>query len=264
MRTKAPGKKRREKERPEEEALHGIDTKLKSFIWRQRRSFIRCRSRRRRVFKPLIVALPTLAFLSAIAFGKMSFATKNFRFAPLAIAGAWLIDSSPQRDERGYFLRLFCADEFAEAGLETNFRQRSTSLNPARGTLRGLHFQLESHAETKIVRCLHGAIFDVIVDLRPNQPTFKSWLHVELRGDLANMLYIPPGCAHGFMTLEENCEVYYEITPAYRPESAAGIVWSDPDLAIAWPLKPSVIGERDRMMPTLKAYLSAQAEGARL
>jgi dTDP-4-dehydrorhamnose 3,5-epimerase len=174
----------------------------------------------------------------------------------LAIAGAWLIEPLRRRDDRGYFLRTFCAQEFAQAGLETNFVQRSASFNVRRGTLRGLHFQSGDHAEIKMVRCTRGQIFDVIVDLRPDQTTFRKSVHVELGADRANALYIPQGCAHGFLTLEDACEVYYEITPAYRPEDSAGIVWNDPDFEIPWPFKPQVISEKDRTLPTSAAYFS--------
>jgi len=186
----------------------------------------------------------------------------TFRFTPLAIKGAWLIEPTPMRDDRGHFLRTFCADEFAKVGLETDFVQRSASFNARRGTLRGLHFQAGAHAETKIVRCVRGAVFDVLVDLRPDEPTFGKFFHAELRPDRATMLYIPKGCAHGFLTLENASEVYYEITPAYRPQASAGVFWNDPALAIPWPFPPVMISAKDQMLPTAATYFS-QARASR-
>jgi dTDP-4-dehydrorhamnose 3,5-epimerase len=193
----------------------------------------------------------------------LSAASEDFRFTPLSIAGAWLVEPAPKEDERGHFLRTFCAEEFARAGLKTDFPQRSASFNIRRGTLRGLHFQTGRAAETKIVRCARGAIFDVLVDLRQGGATFGQSVQAELRADRANMLYIPPGCAHGFLTLEDASEVYYEITPAYQPGAGAGICWDDPTLAIPWPFPPAVISERDRCLPTAAEYFSrAPALGA--
>lgn len=184
----------------------------------------------------------------------LSAATENFRFTPLAIAGAYLIEPIPKQDERGYFLRTFCAKEFAEAGLKTDFVQRSASFNKHRGTLRGLHFQREPRAESKIVRCTRGAIFDVIVDLRRHEPTFARFVAVDLRADRPGMFYIPPGCAHGFLTLEDATEVAYEITPAYHAHASAGVCWDDPRLAIPWPFPPLIMSERDKALPTVDDY----------
>jgi dTDP-4-dehydrorhamnose 3,5-epimerase len=187
---------------------------------------------------------------------KLLSAPANFRFNSLILPGAWLIEPIAKRDDRGFFARTFCAEEFARFGLETSFVQRSVSFNARRGTLRGLHFQESPHVETKIVRCTRGAIFDVIVDLRPEEPSFRRFVQVDLRADRANMLYVPPGCAHGFLTLEDASEVYYEITPAYRPEASTGIRWDDPDLAIPWPFQPVVTSERDEMLPTSRDYFA--------
>lgn len=186
----------------------------------------------------------------------MSAPSDTFHFTSLAISGAWFIEPVPRIDQRGHFLRTFCAEEFARHGLESNFVQRSASFNVQRGTLRGLHFQAGAHAETKIVRCTRGAIFDVIVDLRRERPTFRTSVHAELRADAATMLYVPPGCAHGFLTLEDESEVYYEITPAHRAEASAGIRWNDPSLAIDWPFRPMVMSERDRTLPTVDEYFA--------
>jgi dTDP-4-dehydrorhamnose 3,5-epimerase len=171
------------------------------------------------------------------------------RFTSLAIPGAFLIESDPITDERGAFARLFCAETFASHGLISDFRQRSMSFNHRSGTLRGLHFQRSPHAETKIVRCTAGAIFDVIVDLRQGSPTFGGNFTVVLSAVNRTMLYVPAGCAHGFLTLSDATEVYYEITPAFVAEASSGIAWNDPDLAIAWPEAPRVISDRDRALP---------------
>jgi dTDP-4-dehydrorhamnose 3,5-epimerase len=180
----------------------------------------------------------------------------NFHLTALAICGAWLIEPVRKVDQRGHFMRTFCSEEFAEFGLETSFVQRSVSFNTHRGTLRGLHFQEGDNTETKLVRCTRGAIFDVIVDLRPNEPTFFQFACVELLPDRANMLYVPAGCAHGFLTLDDESEVYYEITPPYRPDASVGIRWNDPILAIPWPFQPVVMSERDQKLPTTEEYFS--------
>jgi dTDP-4-dehydrorhamnose 3,5-epimerase len=182
--------------------------------------------------------------------------SSNFHLTALAIGDAWLIEPVRNVDSRGHFIRTFCAQEFAAFGLESNFVQRSVSFNAHRGTLRGLHFQEDDCAETKLVRCARGAIFDIIVDLRPDKPTFLQCASVELRPDDAIMLYVPPGCAHGFLTLDDASEVYYEITPPYRSDASAGIRWDDPALAIPWPFQPAVMSERDRNLPTAGEYLA--------
>jgi len=192
----------------------------------------------------------------------LSVTSASFKFTPLAISGAWLIEPLRTADDRGHFLRSFCAQEFTHMGLETDFVQRSVSFNTRRGTLRGLHFQVGAYAETKLVRCARGRIFDAIADLRPHQPTFATAFHVELDADCATMLLVPPGCAHGFLTLEDASEVYYEITPAYQPQASAGIIWSDPAFAIPWPFQPEVISERDQMLPASADYFSKLHAGA--
>jgi dTDP-4-dehydrorhamnose 3,5-epimerase len=180
----------------------------------------------------------------------------NFHLTALAIGGAWLIEPVRKADQRGHFMRTFCSEEFAKFGLETRFVQRSVSFNINKGTLRGLHFQEGSNAETKLIRCTRGAIFDVIADLRPNEPTFLQFACVKLLPDRANMVYVPPGCAHGFLTLEDSSEIYYEITPPYRTDASAGIRWDDPSLAIPWPFQPVVMSERDRSLPTAGEYFA--------
>ena len=173
-------------------------------------------------------------------------------FHPLPLPGAYRIEPEPRTDERGFFARIWCADEFANHGLQANFVQSSISFNKHRGTLRGLHYQEPPHAETKLVRCIRGAVFDVIVDLRSHSPAYKQWAACELTADNRCALYIPEGIAHGFQTLTDDAELSYEISPSYELTAARGIHWNDPDLAIAWPLSPpSIISERDNQLPHL-------------
>jgi dTDP-4-dehydrorhamnose 3,5-epimerase len=171
------------------------------------------------------------------------------QFKALPIEGAFLIELELAEDARGFFARVFCAEAFAERGLKTDFEQRSLSRNRRRGTLRGLHYQAAPHEETKIVRCTRGAAFDVIVDLREASPTYLRWHAEELTAENGAGIYIPPGCAHGFQTLIDETDIYYEITPAYVPEAARGIRYDDPDLGIFWPLADAVISDRDLQMP---------------
>src|SRR5207247_1799350 len=143
------------------------------------------------------------------------------------LGGALIVDPEPIEDERGFFARTFCAVEFGARGLETRFVQQSVSHNRRRGTLRGMHYQAAPHTETKLVRCTAGAVYDVLVDLRRDSPTFKRWLAVELTARNRRALYVPPGLAHGFLTLEDDTDLEYLITPAYRPEASRGVRWDD-------------------------------------
>lgn len=154
-------------------------------------------------------------------------------------------------DDRGFFARTFCISEFATHGLNTKLVQCSISFNTRKGTLRGLHYQTAPHAETKLVRCTRGAIYDVVVDLRANSPTLRQWIGVELTEQKRNMVYIPEGCAHGFLTLAEESEVFYQMSEFYAPESARGVRWNDPAFRIGWPGNVEVISERDRTYPDL-------------
>ena len=170
----------------------------------------------------------------------------------LDIPGVYRIAIEPAADERGFFARTFCAETFAKWGLATDFVQRSMSYNKKRGTLRGLHYQAEPHAETKLVRCSRGAAFDVIVDLRPKSAYFGAWETIELSAENRHMIYIPAGCAHGFQTLVDDTELLYEITPAYVPEAARGVRWNDPALAIPWPMANPVVSAKDSGLPLLE------------
>jgi dTDP-4-dehydrorhamnose 3,5-epimerase len=168
------------------------------------------------------------------------------RFVPLALSGAFLVEPEPIRDERGFFARTFCRDEFAAHGLHPQLVQCSVSFNTARGTLRGMHYQRKPHEEAKLVRCTMGAIHDVLVDLRPASATFRRWVGVELSAENRHALYIPEGVAHGFLTLADGCEVFYQMAHVFEPESAAGVRWNDPAFGIEWPGEVRVISERDR------------------
>lgn len=165
------------------------------------------------------------------------------------IADAWLIDIEPQRDERGFFARTWCQRELSARGLSTDVAQESISFSRRQATMRGLHFQRPPDDEVKIVRCLHGAIFDVIVDLRRESPTFMKWQGFELTADSRRSLYVPKGCAHGFLTLADECEVSYLISAFYVSEAAAGYRYNDPAFGIRWPLAVAVISERDSTWP---------------
>jgi dTDP-4-dehydrorhamnose 3,5-epimerase len=173
----------------------------------------------------------------------------NFR--KLAIRGAFLIEPEPLVDHRGFFTRIWCRDEFACQGITRPFDQSSLSHNAARGTIRGLHFQTAPNEEAKLVSCPTGAIFDVIVDLRPSSPTFASWVGVEISATNHKMVYVPEGCAHGFQTLADCSDVVYQIAGPFHPESVGGLRWNDPDLAIDWPVAEPIMSERDANLPYL-------------
>jgi len=170
-------------------------------------------------------------------------------FTRLAIAGAWTVAPEPNRDQRGFFARIWCAEEFAARGLVSRAAQGSISYNERKGTLRGLHFQAEPHGEVKLVRCTRGAIHDVILDLRPGSGTYLRHTAVELNEANRLTLYVPEGVAHGFQTLVDGTEVWYQMSARYVPEAARGVRWDDPLFAIAWPHRPPIIIERDAAFP---------------
>jgi dTDP-4-dehydrorhamnose 3,5-epimerase len=171
------------------------------------------------------------------------------RFTETKLAGAFVIELEPRLDERGFFARTFCEREFAEHGLPTRFPQCNLSRNRSRGTLRGMHYEAPPSAESKLVRCLTGAIFDVIVDLRPGSATRFAWTGVELSGETGRALFVPAGFAHGFLTLKDDSDVFYHMGDSYRPDAARGFRWDDPLFAIEWPAAPSSIAERDANYP---------------
>jgi dTDP-4-dehydrorhamnose 3,5-epimerase len=171
------------------------------------------------------------------------------RFAETRIPGVVVVDVEPHADERGAFSRLQCPDEFAAAGHPFHPAQTSLSRNPQAGTLRGLHYQPPPFAETKLVRVVRGRIFDVAVDLRPASPTLRQWVAEELSADNARALLVPEGVAHGFLTLEPDSDVLYQISPVFRPGHEAGVRWDDPAFAIGWPFAPRLISPRDATYP---------------
>lgn len=171
------------------------------------------------------------------------------RFNETDLCGAWLIEPVPTRDQRGFFARTFCAQEYADHGLVARFVQHSTSQSAARGTLRGMHFQHAPHGEVKVVSCLKGAIWDVIIDLRPGSPSYRRWQGFELTADNRRQLYVPEGFAHGFQTLCDDAEVGYLISAFYAPVASSGVRYDDPAFAIDWPLSLTVISEKDRTWP---------------
>lgn len=175
------------------------------------------------------------------------------RFTELALQGAFIVAPERREDSRGYFARTFCRDEFAAHGLTTDFVQCNTSFNARRGTLRGMHFQRAPHEEIKLVRCTKGAVLDVLLDLRPDAPTFCRWQAVELNEENGIAIYIPAGFAHGFQTLIDNSEVFYQMAERYHPEAAAGARWNDPAFAIDWPIVPPTISERDAAYADFRA-----------
>jgi dTDP-4-dehydrorhamnose 3,5-epimerase len=173
-------------------------------------------------------------------------------FIETKLTGAYIIEPERIEDERGFFARTWCRHEFAERGLSVELAQCNVSYNPRVGTLRGMHYQAAPDAEVKLVRCTMGAIYDVIVDMRPDSPTFRQWSAAELTAENRRMLYIPHGFAHGFQTLVDGSEVFYQISAFYAPASARGVRWDDPALAIDWPpAERRVISERDRSYPDL-------------
>ena len=179
-------------------------------------------------------------------------------FEDTGLAGAWAIELERIADARGFFARVFCAREFAERGLATRFVQSSVSFNARAGTLRGMHFQLPPYRETKLVRCTAGAIWDAIVDLRADSPTRLRWFGTELSAANRRMLYIPAGFAHGFVTLEPESEVFYEMDEYYAPEAGRGVRWNDAAFGIRWPKSPEVIADRDASYPDFDPKLSAE------
>jgi dTDP-4-dehydrorhamnose 3,5-epimerase len=168
------------------------------------------------------------------------------KFEQTPIPGAWLIDLEKRGDERGFFARFYCEKEFAAQGLVTHFVQVNNSLSAARGTLRGMHYQLPPKAETKLVRCVRGALWDAIVDLRPGSPTFGKSFGAELSAENRRMMYVPKGFAHGFVTLSDAAEALYFVDEFYGPEQERIARWNDPTYGIQWPIQPVVLSDKDR------------------
>jgi len=182
------------------------------------------------------------------------------QFDATALAGVWVLRPDAIEDDRGSFARTFCADEFREHGIDPHVEQCSRSRSAKAGTLRGLHLQRAPHGETKLVRCTRGEIFDVVVDLRPDSPTFGHFHSEHLSDDNETSVVLPPGVAHGFVSLAPDSEVWYQMSVAYAPDATAGVRWDDPELAIPWPSPGPTdltISEQDRALPSLRDWSSS-------
>lgn len=173
------------------------------------------------------------------------------KFTELPIRGAYLIELEPISDDRGFFARSWCKREFEALNLKCDLAQCNISFNTKRGTLRGMHYQIKPFQEAKLVRCTQGAVFDVIVDIRPESDSYRSWHAIELSAKNRSMIYIPPGIAHGFQSLMDDTEVFYQMSEFYTPECAHGIRWNDPLLGIQWPIGNPVVSARDSSYPSL-------------
>lgn len=178
-------------------------------------------------------------------------------FTETNLRGAYLIDIEQRQDERGFFARAWCQQEFEDHGLVARVVQANISYNKRAGTLRGMHYQKAPYAETKLVRCVRGAIYDVIIDLRPDSPTYMQWLGVELTAENYRMLYVPEGFAHGFQTLADNTEVTYQVSQFYTPGAEGGLRYDDPAFKIEWPVAVRVISEKDRNWPDYEPETTA-------
>lgn len=172
-------------------------------------------------------------------------------FSKSDIAGVCVIDLEPRIDERGFFARTFCAREFEANGLNPHMLQCNVSFSQIKATLRGMHYQIEPYAEDKLVRCLSGQIFDVAVDLRPDSKTYCQWFGLDLSAENNRALYVPRGCAHGFITLTDNALVQYQVSNYFEPQAERGLRWDDPRIGIQWPAQPRVISEKDQKHPLL-------------
>ena len=171
------------------------------------------------------------------------------KFHKAKIAGVFEVCLEPRTDDRGFFARAWCQREFETRGLNSTVAQCNISRNARKGTLRGMHYQAHPFSETKVVRCTRGAVYDVVLDLRPESKTFKQWVSVVLTEESGNMVYIPDGCAHGFLSLKDGSDVFYQMSEFYNPEAARGVRWNDDAFGIVWPEKVEVISERDRTYP---------------
>jgi dTDP-4-dehydrorhamnose 3,5-epimerase len=181
------------------------------------------------------------------------------RFTETGVAGAWMIDPTPHQDERGRFMRAWCIREFVEHGVDFVPVQANMGLSTTKGTLRGMHFQDVSAIEAKLVRCTRGSMFDVVLDLRPESPTFGKWYGVELSAENGRMLYVPGLCAHGYQTLESHTEMHYMASEFYTPGVARGLRCDDPVFAIQWPLAATVVSDQDRNWPLVESLDNLRA-----
>lgn len=173
-------------------------------------------------------------------------------FRETKLSGVFEIHIEPKCDERGFFARSWCQREFESNGLNSKLAQCSISFNARKGTLRGMHYQAAPYPEAKLVRCTKGAIYDVVVDLRPQSSTYKQWIGATLTAENRQMLYVPEHCGHGFLTLEDDTEIFYQISEFYHPELSRGVRWDDPAFSIAWPAAAGQMSERDRTYPNFE------------
>jgi dTDP-4-dehydrorhamnose 3,5-epimerase len=186
-----------------------------------------------------------------LAAGRCGLREIPVKFHSTPLPGAYTVELEKRGDDRGFFARFFCEKEFGAAGLETRFAQINNSLTGVKGTLRGLHYQLPPAAEVKVVRAVRGALWDVIVDLRPDSPTYRGWFGAELNEDNRLMIYAPRGFAHGFVTLSDNVEALYLVSAPYAPAAERGLRWNDPAIGVDWPASPREMSEKDRSWPDL-------------
>jgi dTDP-4-dehydrorhamnose 3,5-epimerase len=182
------------------------------------------------------------------------------KFRETELEGAYVVDLERREDSRGFFARSWCSEEFERQGLVGRMVQANVSYNRKRGTLRGMHYQVAPRAETKLVRCTRGSIYDVIIDLRPDSRTRNRWIGVELRADEYRMLYVPEGVAHGFQVLEDDTEVTYQVSNPYTPAAERGIRWNDPAFGIRWPLAVDIISDKDASWPDFSSARLSEAE----
>ena len=174
------------------------------------------------------------------------------RFVPTKLPGVFVVEPERLADDRGHFARTWCVREFAARGLETKLVQCSTSYNRRRGTLRGMHYQAAPHEAVKLVRCTRGSVFDLFVDLRPESPSYGRWFGTTLSAENGRMLFVPPVCAHGYQSLEDNSEILYMASAMYAPKAVRGLRYDDATVAIQWPLPPQAVSDQDKAWPTLQ------------
>ncbi len=175
-------------------------------------------------------------------------------FHPTSVNGAYVVEPEKIEDDRGFFARVWCVNQFAERGLKAEVAQANLSYNVEKGTLRGMHFQRPPHEEAKLVRCTVGAVYDVLVDLRPQSRSYKQWFGTELTNENHRMLYVPPCCAHGYLTLTDRAEVLYLVSAFYEPKAEGGLRFDDPEFEIKWPVQPQIISTKDRSWPSYSSW----------
>jgi dTDP-4-dehydrorhamnose 3,5-epimerase len=178
-------------------------------------------------------------------------------FEPTPIEGSFLVTMEPREDDRGWFARAWCEEEFRERGVDVRAVQTNVSYNRRRGTIRGLHWQVEPYGEAKLVRCTAGAVFDVAIDVRPASPTYTRWQGISLAAGDQRLVYVPEGCAHGYQALTDGTELTYNVSHAYVPGAERGVRWNDPAFAIEWPLAEAIVSEKDESWPDFQVEVTA-------